>query len=67
MSDLPKDRCCEAVLCTHCGLVMFGPVTIREGRSNSMQYCALFTCSASTAVHIEGTCTIETVFYPSSA
>ena len=30
MSDLPKERCCEAVLFTQCGVVMFGPVTIRE-------------------------------------
>ena len=30
MSDLPKERCCEAVPFTQCGVVMFGPVTIRE-------------------------------------
>ena len=66
MSDLPKERCCKAVLFTQCGVVMFGPVTIRERererRTNPKQYCALFTCSASTAFHIEVTCTMETAF-----
>ena len=40
MSDLPKNRCCEAVLFTHYGVVMFGPVIIKERRSNPKQYCA---------------------------
>ena len=60
MSDLPKERCCEAALFTHCGVDMFGPFIIRERRSNLKQYCALFTCFASRAVHIEVTCTMET-------
>ena len=34
----------------------------RERRTNPKQYCALFTCSASTAFHIEVTCTMETAF-----
>ena len=34
MLDLPKERWCEAVLFTHCGVDMFGPLIIRESRSN---------------------------------
>ena len=60
MSDLPKERCCEAAPFTHCGVGMFGPFTIRERRSDPKRYCALFTCFASRAVHIEVTCTMET-------
>ena len=50
----------EAAPFTHCGVDMFGPFTIRERRSDLKQYCALFTCFASRAVHIEVTCTMET-------
>ena len=53
MADLPKDRCIEAPPFTHCGVDMFGPFVIRERRSDLKQYCALFTCFASRAVHIE--------------
>ena len=60
MSDLPKERCCDAVPFTHCDVDMFGPFIIRERRSNLKQYFALFTCSASRAVHIEVTSTMET-------
>ena len=48
MADLPKDRCIKAPPFTHCGVDMFGPSVIRERR-----YCAVFTCFASRAVHIE--------------
>ena len=60
MSDLPKERCCEAAPFTHCGVDMLGPFTILERRISLRQYCALFTCFASRAVHIEITCTMET-------
>ena len=59
MSDLPKERCCEAAPFTHCGVDMFGPFIIRERRSNLKQYCALFNCFASRPVHIEVTCRID--------
>ena len=45
---------------THCGVDMFGLFTIRERRSSLKRYCALFTCFASRAVHVEVTCTMET-------
>ena len=60
MSDFPKERCCEATQFTHCGVDMFGPFIIRERTSSLKRYCALFTCFASRAVHIEVTCTMET-------
>ena len=44
---------------TNCGVDMFGLFIIRERRSNLKQYCALFPCFASRAVHIEVTCTME--------
>ena len=52
ISDLPKERCFEAAPFTHCGVDIIGPFNIRR-------YCALFTCFASRAVHIEVTFTIE--------
>ena len=55
MSDLPKERCCEAAPFTHCGVDMFGPFIIRERRSSLERYFALFTCFASRAVPIEVT------------
>ena len=60
MSDLPKERYCEATAFPHCGVDMFGPFIIRDRRSNLKRYCTLFTCFASRAVHIEITCTMET-------
>ena len=50
MADLPKPRCLEVPLFTQCGVVMFGPNTIRERRSDLKRYYALFTCFASRAV-----------------
>ena len=63
MSDLSKERCCEAAPFTHCGVAMSGPFTIRERRSNLKQYCGLFTFFVNRAVHIETTCTMETDFF----
>ena len=60
ISDLLKERCCEAPPFTHCGVDIFGPFIIRERRSHLKQCCALFTCFLSRTVHIEVTCTMET-------
>ena len=60
MSDLPKERCCEAAPFTHFGVDMFEPFIIRQRRSSLKRYCAVFTCFTSRAVHIEVTCTMET-------
>ena len=53
MADLPKDKCIEAPPFTHCRVDIPGPFTIRERRSDLKRHCALFTCFASRAVHIE--------------
>ena len=60
MSDLPKERCCEAAPFTHFGVEMFEPFIIRQRRSSLKRYCAVFTCFTSRAVHIDVTCTMET-------
>ena len=53
MAELPKDRRIEGPPFTHCGVDMFGPFVIRERRSDLKQYCDVFTCFASRAVHVE--------------
>ena len=60
ITDLTKQRCCEAARSTHCSVDIFGLFIIRERRSNLKQYWVLFTCFASRGVHIEVTCTMET-------
>ena len=53
MADLPNKRCMEAAPFTYSGVDTFGPILIRERRSNLKRYAALFTCFSSRAVHIE--------------
>ena len=60
MADLPKVTCLEVPPFTHCGVDMFGPYTIRENTSDLKRYCALLTCFASRAVHIEVTNALDT-------
>ena len=45
---------------TNCGVDMFGPFWIKEGRKKLKRYGTLFTCLASRAVHIECTCSMDT-------
>ena len=60
MADLPADRMnCEAPF-TCCGVDMFGPFFVKEGRKELKRYCALFTCLSSRAVHIEVTTSMDT-------
>ena len=53
MADLPIERLLPEGPFLHCGLDMFGPFEIREGRKVHKRYVALFTCLASRAVHLE--------------
>ena len=52
MADLPQERCTEAALFIYCGVDVFGPLIIKERRSELKHYGALFTCFSSRAVHI---------------
>ena len=60
MADLPTDRTIDEPPFTNCGVDMFGPFLIKEGRKDLKRYGALFTCLSSRAVHIECTCNHET-------
>ena len=51
MGDLPKERLMsEEPPFTHVGLDYFGPIYVRQGRSNVKRYGCLFTCLAVRAV-----------------
>ena len=60
MADLPNDRTLDGPPFTNCGVDMFGPFWIKEGRKELKRYGTLFTCLASRAVHIECTCSMDT-------
>jgi len=60
MTDLPTDRLHETPPFTNCGVDMFGPFMIKEGRKNLKRYGAIFTCLSSRAVHIESTSSLDT-------
>ena len=60
MADLPTDRTMDEPPFTNCGVDMFGPFLIKEGRKEVKRYGALFTCLSSKTVHIECTCSLET-------
>ena len=49
----------EAAPFTYCGVDMFGPLIIKERRSELKRYGALFTCFSSRAVHIELTNSLD--------
>ena len=61
MGDLPKERLMsEEPPFTHVGVDYFGPLYVRQGRSNVKRYGCLFTCLAVTAVHIEVVHSLDT-------
>ena len=53
MADLPDIRSEESAPFTCCGVDIFGPFTVREGRKDIKRYGVLFTCLASRAVHLD--------------
>ena len=63
MANLRACRSTEAAPFTHCVMNMFGPFTVKQRRSTVKQYGAMFTFMASTAVHIEVTCSLVTDFF----
>ena len=59
MADLPQERCTEAAPFTYCAVDMFGPLIIKERRSELKRYGAFFTCFSSRAVHTEVTNSLD--------
>ena len=55
MADLPQERCTEAALFTYCGVDIFGPLIIKERRSELRHCGAFFTCFFSRVMHNEVT------------
>ena len=53
MADLPEERITAAPPLTYCGVDLFGPFQIKQGRKEVKRYGVLFTCLASRGVHIE--------------
>ena len=60
MAELPTDRTLDGPPFTKCGVDMFGPFLIEEGRKKLKRYGALFTCFASKTVHTERSCSMDT-------
>ncbi|XP_022102427.1 uncharacterized protein LOC110985605 [Acanthaster planci] len=60
MANLPEDRLEPAPPFTYCGVDLFGPWYIKEGRKELKRYGVLFTCMSSRAIHIETTTALST-------
>ena len=60
MADLPEERITSAPPFTYCGVYLFGPFQIKQGRKEVKRYGVLFTCLASRGVHIEKADSLET-------
>ena len=53
MADLPPDRKKEELPFTYWCVYMFGQFEIKKSRTTLKRYGAIFTCSASRAIHVE--------------
>lgn len=60
MADLPEERIMETAPFTHCGVDLFGPFVVKQGRKNIKRFVALFTCFSSRAIHLEAVCNLTT-------
>lgn len=60
MADLPEDRTVTTPPFTYCGVDLFGPWNVKNGRRNEKRFGVLFTCLMSRAVHIEVAATLST-------
>ena len=60
MAELPKERVAPSPPFTYCGVDLFGPWYVKEGRKELKRYGLLFTCMASRAIHLEVCNTMET-------
>ena len=59
MADLPSGRTLKGPPFINCGVDMFGPFLIKEGREELGRYGVLFICLVSKAVYIESTDSID--------
>ena len=59
-TKLPLERCTEAAAFTYCGVDLFGPLLIKEKRSELKRYGAPFECVSSRAAHIQVTKSLYT-------
>ena len=60
MAELPWSRTAVVPPFTYCGVDVFEPVLIKQGKKNLKRYGVLFTCFSLRAVHIELAATLET-------
>ena len=60
MADLPAERTSSVAPFTYCGVDIFGPFKIKEGRKSCTRFVALFTCFASRAIHLESITSLST-------
>ncbi|VDI06964.1 Hypothetical predicted protein [Mytilus galloprovincialis] len=60
MADLPVDRLETVPPFTYCGVDLFGPWLIKEGRKELKRYGVLFTCLSSRSIHIETANSLDT-------
>ena len=60
MADLPEERLSQEPPFTYCGIHMFSPILVKEGRKEMKRYGCLFTCLSSRAIHIESTNSLST-------
>ena len=60
MADLPEERTLETAPFTNCGVDLFGPFQIKQGRKDNTVFVALFTCFSSRAIHLEVVCNLTT-------
>ena len=60
MRSIPADRFSEEPPFTYCGVDMFGPFLVKDGRKIQKRYKAMFTCLSSRAVYIEVTSNLTT-------
>ena len=60
MANLPISRTTIEPPFTYCGVDLFGPMLVKEGRKEVKRYGVLFTCFSLRAVHIEVASSLET-------
>lgn len=60
MADLPKELLASVSPFTYCGVDLFGPCIIKDGRKELKRYGVILTCLAGRAIHLESANTLET-------